>query len=391
MTKFKIIDISLEKSVGRSHTRPTLCAAPVSFFKIVFYLPLLIMAAFLAGCATTPDSVQIEKPVFPQPPDEARFYYQQSLVSSADITKEGKDAAFKRLITGQARVGIGMGKPFGVTVHQGRVFVSDTLKRMVMAFDKPSGKYIEIGTTAPGELFKPMGLDVDRHGNLYVCDASMKHVVVYDRDGKYLRTIGKRDMFSRPAGLTVDADGNRLYVVDTGGVKSDWHRVLVFNAQTGEFLYNISRRGSQDGELNLPREATIAADGNLYVVDGGNFRIQVFAPEGKYIRSFGGIGRRGGQFSRPKGIGSDKDGNIYVADTAFGNFQIFNPNGELLLAVGNRHSQPGPARFMLPAGLAVDEDGRVYMVDQYFKKVDVFRPASLAEDQGYFGAAETPK
>jgi hypothetical protein len=55
----------------------------------------------------------------------------------------------------------------------------------------------------------------------------------------------------------------------------------------------------------------------------------------------------------------------------------------LLLAVGNRDSNNGPASFMLPAGLAVDEDGRVYLVDQYFRKVDVFRPASLAVDEGW--------
>jgi len=351
---------------------------------VVFKLLLLAVISLLTNCASAPGQSEAEKPVFPSPPDEPRFYFQQTLTSSADVLRESDEAIFKRLVTGQTRSGIGMGKPFGVSVHQGRIFVSDTLKRMVMAFDKAAGKYIEIGTTQPGELFKPMGLDVDRHGNLYVCDATLKHVVVFNRDGKYLRTIGDKEMFSRPAGLTVDPDGKKVFVVDTGGVKSDWHRVVVLDAQSGEFLYNIAKRGDKDGELNLPREATIAADGNLYVVDGGNFRIQVFSQDGKFLRSFGGIGRRSGQFSRPKGIGSDKDGNIYIADTAFGNFQIFNPEGQLLLAVGHRDSRHGPANFMLPAGLAVDEDGRVYMVDQFFKKIDVFRPASLPESGGYF-------
>ncbi|MCH7880269.1 MAG: 6-bladed beta-propeller [Proteobacteria bacterium] len=351
----------------------------------LFHLLLLAIFLFQAGCATIPDSVQVEKPVFPPPPDQPRFHYQQSLISSADVEQEGKEAAFKRLITGQARTGFGMGKPFAVSVHQGRVFVSDTQQRKVHAFDKREGRYFEIGTTPPGELSKPMGLDVDRDGNLYVCDASMKRVVVFDRDGNYLRTLGHRDLFSRPAGLAVDPDGKKVFVVDTGGVSSDWHRVVVLDAQTGEFLYNISQRGSGEGELNLPRDAVIAADGNLYVVDGGNFRIQVFSQQGEFIRSFGDIGRRGGQFSRPKGIGSDKDGNIYVSDAAFGNFQIFNPAGQLLLAVGRRDSRAGPANFMLPAGLDVDEDGRVYMVDQYFRKVDVFRPASITEEQGFFG------
>ena len=42
---------------------------------------------------------------------------------------------------------------------------------------------------------------------------------------------------------------------------------------------------------------------------------------------------------------------------------------------------------MLPSGIDVDEDGRVYMLDQFFRKLDVFRPASLAENEGYLGAA----
>lgn len=325
----------------------------------------------------------MELPVFPPPPNEPRFLYERSLISSADVEVESGESRFERLITGATRNGIGMGKPFGVTVHKGRVFVSDTLKRLVFAFDIRQARFFEIGTDGAGELVKPMGLDVDLNGNLFVCDASLKQVLVYDRDGNFKRRIGEPEMFDRPAGLTVNPNGSRLFVVDTGGVTSNRHRVLVFDTWSGSLLHTISKRGQAKGELNLPRDATIDEDGNLYVVDGGNFRVQVFTPEGEYLRSFGSIGRQSGQFSRPKGVGVDKQGNVYVVDTAFGNFQIFNADGELLMAVGSRNSSAGPARFMLPSGLAVDEDGRIYMVDQYFRKVDIFRPAALPAGQGW--------
>ena len=341
-----------------------------------------LMVILLSGCAA-PVENEVVLPVFPTPPDEPRFYYERSFISSVDIELESEESSFKRWITGARRSGSGLAKPFGVTVHQGRVFVSDTISRRVYAFDVPEARFFEIGNEDPGQLTKPLGLDVDSQGNLYVCDATIKRVLMYDRDGKYLRRFGEPEMFDRPAGLTVDPGGERIFVVDTGGVSSNRHRVSVIDTHTGELLHTISRRGDKDGELNLPRDATIGADGNLYVVDGGNFRVQMFTQAGKFVRSFGDIGRRSGQFSRPKGIGTDQDGNIYVADTAFGNFQIFDPQGRLLLAVGTRNSSAGPANFMLPAGLAVDEDGRVYMVDQYFKKVDVFRPAALAADQGW--------
>ncbi|NNE62732.1 MAG: 6-bladed beta-propeller, partial [Gammaproteobacteria bacterium] len=318
----------------------------VKFFLILPFLSPLVMN----GCATQSVSEAVPIPVFPSPPDDPRITYERTLFSSADVEVESEESAFKRFVTGARRTGIALGKPFGVTVHQGRVFVSDTVKRQVFAFDVRNGTFLEIGTKAPGQLIKPMGLDVDSQGTVYVCDASLKQVLVFDRDGKYLRRFGKVDLFDRPAGLTVNPEGDRVFVVDTGGVTSERHRVLVFDTQSGELLNTISRRGSGEGELNLPREATIGKDDNLYVVDGGNFRVQVFSQTGKFIRSFGDIGRRSGQFSRPKGIGVDPDGNVYVADTAFGNFQIFNPEGQVLLAVGSRNSVPGPARFMLPAG-----------------------------------------
>jgi len=338
----------------------------------------------LAGCAGPgSDMAEVVIPVFPEPPDEPRFFYERTITSSVDIEIESRESAFERFVTGSQRVGIGMVKPFGVAVHRGRVFVSDSIRRQVFAFDVPEARFFEIGIRDPGQLTKPLGLDVDDRGNLYVCDSTLKQVLMYDRDGNFLREFGRPEMFDRPSGVTVDPEGERVFIVDTGGVASQRHQISVIDTRSGELLRTISKRGDQQGELNLPRDATIGRDGNLYVVDGGNFRVQVFTPEGEFVRSFGEVGRQSGQFSRPKGIGADRNGNIYVADTAFGNFQIFSPEGRLLLAVGKRDSNNGPASFMLPAGLAVDEDGRVYMVDQYFRKVDVFRPAELGADQGW--------
>jgi len=111
---------------------------------------------------------------------------------------------------------------------------------------------------------------------------------------------------------------------------------------------------------------------------------RVFDADGRFVKTFGSVGRQGGQFSRPKEISIDAQGNLYVVDTAFGNFQIFDGDGRLLLDVGARGNTDAPARFMLPSGIAVDRaDGRVYMVDQFFRKVDVFRPADLREGAPY--------
>lgn len=344
----------------------------------------LLSVLLLVACGGPVKRADYTNPVFPPPPHEARFYYERSIYSTADVEKKDKNADLKRMLTGEAEGGSGLSKPYGVAVYHGRIFVSDSAGSAVVAFDIPGQRAFRIGESGDGALRMPLGLDVDGKGNLYVVDGSAKQVQMYDKEGKFIRTIGggKRQL-SRPSGIAADEEGKRVYVVDTGSVTNEKHRVVVFDAETGNHLFDIGKRGTADGEFNLPRDVAIGTDGLLYVVDGGNFRVQVFKADGTFVRSFGSIGRQPGQFSRPKEVAVDPEGHIYVIDSAFGNFQIFNKDGDLLLAVGSRNEIDEPAKYMLPSGIAIDGDGRVYMVDQYFRKVDIYRPAKLAEDAGF--------
>jgi len=344
--------------------------------------------ALLAGCAQLPDEQETAaRPagplVFPPPPDDPRFVYERTFTNSTDVEADKEDDAFRRLVTGAKRGGFFMTKPYAVAAHRGRIFVSDSAERSVKVFDVPLGKFFTIGEEEPGMLIKPLGLDVDRVGRLYVADATQKTIFIYDRDGKFLRKIGGKDLFDRISSVTVDPSGRQIYVVDIGGVNSENHRVRVFETATGRHVMDIGKRGSGPGEFNLPRDMAIGKDGRLYVVDGGNFRVQVFNADGTYRESFGAVGRQLGNFARPKEIAADADGNVYVADAAFGNFQIFTADGDLLMFIGSRSEQGGPAQYILPSGIAVDEDGRVFFVDQWFAKVDVFRPYDLPADQGF--------
>lgn len=343
----------------------------------------LVGALFLNGCAAPPPAVVMEKPVFPPPPDEPRFYYERSIYDSSDVEKEGKNADLKRRLTGAVSTGEAMAKPYGVAAYHGRIYITDTLQQSVQVFDIPGQRFYKIGEEDAGRLVMPLGIDVDGSGNIFVVDGSAKLVQVFDKDGKHQRTIGSGSGLSRPSGIAVDESGSRVYVVDTGTVTNQLHRVRVYDGKEGKHLFDIGKRGSLNGEFNLPRDVVVGTDGLLYVVDGGNFRVQVFKPDGTFVRSFGEVGRRGGQFSRPKEAAVDPDGNLYVIDSAFGNFQIFNPQGQLLLAVGSRAERDAMAKFMLPSGIAIDGDGRVYVVDQFFRKIDVFRPAKLKETEGF--------
>lgn len=358
----------------------------------------LATSALLAACVTVAQrpgetaGSQQQRLVYPAPPDEPRFAYERTFRGSGDVVPDADDAALRRTLTGEARTGEALLKPYAVAVHRGRIYVSDSVERFVKVFDVPAGKYFKIGDKdGDGQLTKPLGLDVDDAGTLYVADATLKAIVVFDRDGNYLRKIAGPKDFSRLSSVTVDPAGQRIYVVDIGGVSSDQHRVRVFDAKSGQHLLDIGKRGAGPGEFNLPRDVAVGRNGQIYVVDGGNFRVQIFDSNGRYLQTFGTVGKQLGNFARPKEVATDREGNVYVVDSAFGNFQIFTAEGELLMFVGDRGEQDAPGRYMLPSGIAVDEDGRVYFVDQWFRRIDVFRPVTLKADDGYLGMSSRAK
>jgi DNA-binding beta-propeller fold protein YncE len=358
----------------------------VSLFAISLIIPL-----FLASCASVERDVgEFEKPAYPPPPEKPRFYWERAFFTSADVKEATAMDKFKAFATGVGAAASGLVKPWGVAAYRGRVYISDTVQRIVAVFDVPGKDFWRIGEDGPGQLLKPIGLAIDRSsGTLYVADNTAKRVVAFDTDGNYLRAFGGRDTFNRPTGVAVSPDGRYLWVIDNGGVDSDNHHLYKFDAVSGELLQTIGQRGKEVGNFNLPMQVATGPDGTVYVNDAGNFRVQAFDSDGNFKSTFGAIGARSGQFSRPKGIATDQDGNVYVVDTTFGNFQIFNSQGQLLLFIGDRSFKGGPGSYVLPAGIAVDEDGRVYVADQYYRRVDVYRPADLPEDQGYLSAQPT--
>ncbi len=335
----------------------------------------LLAASLLAGCASAPEPApEFEPPVYPAPPDPPRFIFERTLRYSTNVEKPDRLSRLRRFATGESEQLRGLVKPFDVVARNGRVYVSDTVQRRVVVFDIAGGRYFEFGMEAPGQLYKPIGLDISPQGELFVADVSARRVAVFDLEGNFRRFIGTREQLVRPADVALSPDGSRLYVIDTGGVDSDAHHLQIFDAESGELLATVGSRGKGPGQFNLAVQVAVAPDGTVYVVDKGNFRVQAFDGDGNHLRSFGSVGRYPGQFFSPKGIATDGDGNVYVVDTAFGNVQIFDDQGRLLMVMGQRGQSSRPGNYMLPAGIDVDEAGKVYIADQFFRKVDVYRP-----------------
>jgi DNA-binding beta-propeller fold protein YncE len=344
----------------------------------------------LMSCASVDRNVEFEPPVFPPPPEQPRYIWERQFVSSGDVKETTAMDRFRQIATGSASTFQGMNKPWDVAVFQGRIYVTDTVARLVVLFDVPGRDFKLIGTDAgPGQIVKPTGIAVNKNdGTLYVADVTAQRIIVYDKDGNYLRALGGSSILRRPTDVAISPDGLTAWVIDNGGVDTQNHHLLKFDAITGELLKTIGTRGRSQGDFNLPLQVAAGPDGTAYVVDGGNFRVQAFNPDGTFKLTFGAIGTRSGQFSRPKGIAVDPHGNVYVVDSSFSNFQIFNPEGKLLLFIGQNGFKGEPATYVLPTGIASDEDGRIYVVDQFYRRVEVFRPADLPADQGFLSSVK---
>jgi DNA-binding beta-propeller fold protein YncE len=180
-----------------------------------------------------------------------------------------------------------------------------------------------------------------------VTDAARNQVLVYDRGDSFIAAHGDKGEF-KPVDIAIV--GERLYVVDI-----EHHEVRVLDKRSGKLQFKFGRSGTDEGKwLHQPTNLAVGRDGDIYIVETGNFRVARFTPEGKFVRHYGEAGQAPGQFARPKGIAMDRAGRMYVGDAAFQNVQIFDHDGRILMAFGQPvDNAPG---LNLPAGVAVDYD-----------------------------------
>jgi DNA-binding beta-propeller fold protein YncE len=343
----------------------------VSTSRASFFVAVAIIV--LVGCGSVPDGVPATagaSMLFPAPPAPARFRYERSIRGSRDVTAEQDAAALKRFLNkGDTGTGPGLTSPLAIAAGQGRVFVSDPGEGRVNVFDLAGGRFYSIGQAGAGVLRLPGRLAVDRAGEVFVADGDARAVLVFDRQGAYRRSIGGRGWFDRLAAVAASPDGARLYAIEAG----ETPRVRVFDARSGTHLFDFGARGSGAGQLLLPEDLTVASDGRIYVLDGGNYRVQIFDRQGSYLAGFGRAGSRPGQFGRPKAIAVDGADNVYVADALFGNVQVFDASGAYQFAIAGHQDKGVPWGTLLPTGVALDPAGDLYLLDIGYRRIDVYR------------------
>jgi DNA-binding beta-propeller fold protein YncE len=214
--------------------------------------------------------------------------------------------------------------PIGVALdEQDRLFVSDSKLHQITCFG-PTGKVESVFGT--GDLQRPAGLAVDNPlRRLYVVDVGGKRIAVFDLDTlKLLRYFAevkdkagdRSGALTNPNGIALDPDG-LLYVTDA--IVS---RVVVFDTE-GNFVRAWGKRGDGPGMFGRPKGIAIDADGHVYVADAQTNRLQVFSPEGKPLVSFGSPGWGPGQFMLMAGVAIDSQNRIIAVDMTPPRIQVF--------------------------------------------------------------------
>lgn len=146
--------------------------------------------------------------------------------------------------------------------------------------------------------------------------------------------------------------------------------------------------GESAREFREPIGIDVDAEGNVYVADARNGRVQKLTSDGKFVAVIGSPGEGGeGQLQKPVDVAVNDAGAIYVCDYELDRVLKFGADGTFVLAWGGSGSAPG--RFEAPAGIAVDEASRVYVADFYNHRIQVFdSEGQLLEVMGSAGAGE---
>ena len=181
------------------------------------------------------------------------------------------------------------------------------------------------------------GVAVDSQDNVFVLTRGEHPIMVFDREGNFIRSFGEGLFSNRTHGLYIAHDDSVLAADD--GI----HTIQKFSSE-GNKLMEIGERNQPapawSGQaFNRPTSAAIMpSNGDVYVSDGyGNSRIHVFTGSGEYKFSWGEPGIDAGQFIRPHNIAVDSNDRVYVVDREAHRIQIFDPQGNFITMWNNIH------------------------------------------------------
>lgn len=254
------------------------------------------------------------------------------------------------------------------------------------------------GTGAEASFYTPTALAIGPDGNIYVCDdnnnairkitpAGVVTTVAGNGTRGFSNGVGAEATFFMPCGIVVDANNN-IYVADQ--FNCSIRKITpagVVSTLAGNGTYGTANGTGSEARFSQPNDLAVDAAGNLYVSDGGNYRIQKITPAG-VVTTFAGRGTKGfadgpateATFSFTTGIVIDKFGNLYVSDVIENQrIRKITPNGMVTTLAGNgtigfTNGAATSATFAYPYGIGIDNHGSLYIADcanSAFRKINI--------------------
>jgi len=344
--------------------------------------PLFLSAALLSACAHGPPPRPVE---WPDPPEKPRIRFVKAILGVADVDDTNWGKFWRAVLGGGGSVRVSAPMGLALTKDGQRLYIAEPALHQILVADFRAKKMYRF--PAEEGMYEPFNVALDDDDNVYVSDGFQGRIFVFKPDGDKLRSFGKET--SHPTGLALDRTRRLLYVADTSKVTSSDHRVLVYSLE-GKLQRTVGNgRGTDDGQLNFPTYLALDRDGNLYVADSMNFRIQVFDPDGKLRLKYGSAGDGPGTFARLKGLALDGFGNVYAVEGQHAVVQIFNKSFDMLMAFGG--PSPKLEYLEMPSAIAIDPaTNRIYVGSRSPGRVNVYELFNTSAEDSSAGSQAAP-
>lgn len=273
--------------------------------------------------------------------------------------------------------------PYGVAVDANRVYVADVENALIQRFTSDGAFVTQWGGfgTGNGQFRYPQGVAVDAgDGTVYVADSGNNRIQRFDGNGNFMAQWGTQGtgngQFDDPQGVAA-VDGT-VFVVDSGNDRVQKFDTNGLSFPAGAYLTKWGSHGAGNSQFDAPRGVAVdERNGNVYVTDLLNHRVQKFTSDGAYLAQWGTYGTANSQFDRPLGVAVDADGDVYVTDSGNNRVQKFAFTGTFRFFLTKwGTSGTGDGQFDWPHGIAVDGDGSVYVADTANSRIQEFGDAT---------------
>jgi len=325
------------------------------------------------------EKIDYSKLIWPNPPAPTRLKYLNYFCCDKYTPEAGKKkSSWMDRMAGaesqeqkqESKPLFALWTPYGMAVDsKGNLFIADGKVGAVFMFNTETKELTMLKNGVHAHFGDIIGLALDDSDRLFVSDTKLHRILVFDKNHKVEGDISEGVV--DPGGLAVDNENRFLYVADAA-----LDQVLVYDADKLTLIRKMGTAGTkhtltEPGQFAVPTNVAVDADGNLYVTDTYNNRVEIFDADGNFIRAWGKSGDRPGYFSRPKGIAIDSDGHVWVADAVMDIIQCYTAEGQFLMWMGGHGLFPGQFRAL--AGLYIDKNDRIFTAEQYPGRVQMFR------------------